>query len=62
MSLIKNKVTERSELIALCFRFLPDALFLKLLFVLAAEHTLLHMFLNIWRQILFLGDLRDDAL
>ena len=35
---------------------------LKLLFVLAAEHTLLRMFLSIWRQILFPGDLHDDAL
>ena len=28
---------------------------LRLLFVLAVEHTLLRMFLNIWRQILFPG-------
>ena len=35
---------------------------LRLLFVLATEHTLLPMFLNIWRQILFLGDLHEDAL
>ena len=34
---------------------------LRLLFVLAMEHTLLRMFLNIWRQILFPGDLHDDA-
>ena len=27
------------------------------LFVLATKHTLLHMFLNIWCQMLFLGDL-----
>ena len=33
---------------------------LRLLFVLATEHTSLHMFLNIWRQILFLRD-QDDA-
>ena len=37
----------------------PD---LRLLFVLATEHTLLRMFLNIWRQSLFPGDLHDDAL
>ena len=30
--------------------------------MLTTEHTLLRMFLNIWRQILFLGDLDDDAL
>ena len=30
---------------------------LRLLFVLATEHTLLRMFLNIWRQILSPGDL-----
>ena len=35
---------------------------LRLLFVLATEHTLLRMFLNIWRQILFSGDLHDDTL
>ena len=35
---------------------------LRLSFVLATEHTLLRMFLNIWRQILFSGDLHDDAL
>ena len=35
---------------------------LRLLFVLATEHTLLRKFLNIWRQILFPGDLDDDAL
>ena len=34
---------------------------LKLLFVLATEHTLLRIFLNIWRQIMFPGDLHDDA-
>ena len=34
---------------------------LRLLFVLAMEHTLLRIFLNIWRQILFPGDLHDDA-
>ena len=32
------------------------------LFVLDTEHTLLRMFLNIWHQILFLGDLCDGAL
>ena len=32
------------------------------LFVLATEHTLLRMFLNIWHQILFPGDLHDGAL
>ena len=32
---------------------------LRLLFVLATEHTMLRMFLNIWRHILFLGDLHD---
>ena len=36
--------------------------YLRLLFVLAKEHTLLRMFLNIWCQILFPGDLHDDAL
>ena len=35
---------------------------LRLLFVLATEHTLLRVFSNIWRQILFPGDLHDDAL
>ena len=35
---------------------------LRLLFVLATEHTLLRKFLNIWCQILFAGDLDDDAL
>ena len=35
---------------------------LRLLFVLATKHTLLRMFLNIWRQIWFPGDLHDDAL
>ena len=34
---------------------------LRLLFMLATEHTLLRMFLNIWGQILFPGDLHDDA-
>ena len=34
---------------------------LRLLFVLATEHTLLRIFLKIWRQILFPGDLHDDA-
>ena len=34
-------------------------LLLRLLFVLATEHTLLRMFLNSWRQILFPGDLHD---
>ena len=36
--------------------------YLRLLFVLATEHTLSFMFLNIWHQILFLGDLHDAAL
>ena len=36
--------------------------YLRLLFVLATEHTLMLMFLNIWSQILFPGDLHDDAL
>ena len=35
---------------------------LRLLLVLAMEHTLWRMFLNIWRQILFPGDLHDAAL
>ena len=35
---------------------------LRLLFVLVTEHTVLHMFSNIWHQILFLGDLHDAAL
>ena len=35
---------------------------LRLLFVLATEHTLLRIFLNIWRQILFPGDLHDTVL
>ena len=30
--------------------------------MLAMEHTLLRMFLNIWHQILFSGDLYDGAL
>ena len=34
---------------------------LRLLFVLATEHTLLRMLFNIWRQILFRGDLHDAA-
>ena len=34
---------------------------LRLLFVLATEHTLLRIFSNIWRQIMFPGDLHDDA-
>ena len=32
------------------------------LFVLATGHTLLGMFLNIWRQFLFPGNLHDVAL
>ena len=32
---------------------------LRLLFVLATEHTLLRIFKNIWRQILLPGDLHD---
>ena len=35
---------------------------LSLLFVFATEHTLLRIFFNIWRHILFPGDLHDDAL
>ena len=35
---------------------------LRLLFVLGTEHTLLPMFLNIWRRILILEDLHDAAL
>ena len=35
---------------------------LRLLFVLATEHTLLHMLLITWHQILFPGDLHDDTL
>ena len=34
---------------------------LRLLFVLATEHTLLRMFSNIWRQILLPGNLHDAA-
>ena len=34
---------------------------LRLFFVLATEHTLLRIYLNIWDQILFPGDLHDDA-
>ena len=30
--------------------------------MLVTEHTLLRMFLNFWRQILFSGNLPDDAL
>ena len=41
---------------------LASSYFLRLLFVLATEHTLLHIFLNIWRQILFPEDLHDAAL
>ena len=37
--------------------FCQGTVTLRLLFVLAAEPTLLRMFLNIWRQILFPGDL-----
>ena len=32
-----------------------------MLFVLATEHTLLRIFLNIWRQVLLPGDLDDAA-
>ena len=35
---------------------------LRLLFVLAMEQTLLRMFLNIWRHILFPGDLHMMSL
>ena len=35
---------------------------LRLLFMLARKHTLLRMFLNIWRQVLFPGDLHDAGL
>ena len=34
---------------------------LRLLFVFATEHTLLRIFLNIWRQILLPGDMHDAA-
>ena len=34
---------------------------LRLLFVLATEHTFLRIFLNIWYQILLMGDLHDTA-
>ena len=34
---------------------------LRLLFVLATEHTLLHILFNIWRQIWLPGDLHDAA-
>ena len=34
---------------------------LRLLLVLVTENTLLGKFLNIWRQILYPGDLDDDA-
>ena len=46
------------------FHVLQDKLeppILRLLFVLATEHFLLRIFLNTWRQILFPGDLHDDA-
>ena len=33
--------------------------FLRLLFMLATEHTFLRIFLNIWRQILLPGDLHN---
>ena len=39
-----------------------NSITLTLLFLLATEHTLLRMFLNISRQILFPGDLYDAAL
>ena len=39
----------------------PKARVLRLLFMLATEHTLLRMFLNIWCQILFPEDLHDAA-
>ena len=42
-----------------CCKFKPG---LRLLFVLATEHTLLRKFINILRQILFPGNLDDDAL
>ena len=35
---------------------------LRLLFMLAADHTLLRMFFNIWHKILFPGDLHGAAL
>ena len=35
---------------------------LRLLFVLPTEHSLLRMFLNIWRQIWFPEDLHDASL
>ena len=41
----------------------PGKIWLRLLlFVLATEHTLLRMFLSIWRQILIPGDLHDASL
>ena len=45
-----------------CRRLLVGLFRLRLLFVLATEHTLLRMFLNIWCQILFLGSLHNAAL
>ena len=44
------------------WKSLSEKLPLRLLFVLATEHTLLRMFLNIWRQILYPEDLRDADL
>ena len=38
------------------------ALYLRVMFVLATEHALLRLFLNIRHKILFLGDLHDAAL
>ena len=42
--------------------YISTGVLLKLLFVLATEHTLLRMFLNISRQILFPEDLHDAVL
>ena len=37
-------------------------LVLRLLYMLGTEHSSLHIFLNIWCQILFLEDLHDASL
>ena len=41
---------------------LPQDSLIRLLFLLATEHTLLRIILNIWEEFLFPGDLHDVAL
>ena len=54
-------VDEKLQLKVIHFSTLMSSQNLRLLFVLATEHTLLRKFLNIWRQILLPGDLHDAA-